>query len=113
MAKNEEIAKILFELAEMYEMQNIPFKPRVFERASESVASLEDDVADLYKEGGLKALEGIPSVGRGIAERIEEYLKTGEIKEYNQIKKTFPVDIARLSPIDGVGRNFITFFFPK
>ncbi|OGF82579.1 DNA polymerase III [Candidatus Giovannonibacteria bacterium RIFCSPLOWO2_01_FULL_46_13] len=113
MAKNEEIAKILFELAEMYEMQNIPFKPRVFERASESVASLEDDVADLYKEGGLKALEGIPSVGRGIAERIEEYLKTGEMKEYNQIKKKFPVDIAELSSIDGVGPKLINLLYTK
>ena len=110
---NQEIAKILFEMAEIFEMQNIPFKPRAFERASESIGSMEEDIADIYKEGGLKALEKIPGVGRGIAERIEEYLKTGHIREYSQIKKKFPVDIAELSSIEGVGPKLINLLYTK
>jgi len=30
--KNQEIAKILFEMAEVFQMQNIPFTPRAFEK---------------------------------------------------------------------------------
>ena len=84
---NQEIAKILFEFAELYDIEEVPFKPRAFERASESVGSLNKDIATVYKEEGAAGLEKIPGVGRGIAERIEEYLKTGRIKEYDALKK--------------------------
>lgn len=110
---NQEISKILFELAELYDMQEVPFKPRAFEKAAESIASLGDDLADIYKKGGLKALENIPGVGRGIALRIEEYLKTGHIKEYSALKKKFPVDIAGLSSVEGVGPKLIKLLYQK
>src|SRR3989344_2786300 len=111
--KNKEIAKILFELSELYEMKNVPFKPRALERASETIDSLTEDVIDIYKEGGIKALENIPGVGRGIAERIEEYLKAGRIKEYENMKKKFPVDIAGLSSIEGVGPKLINLLYTR
>ena len=94
-------------------MQEVPFKPRAFERASESVGSLDKDIAAAYKEEGIAGLEKIPGVGRGIAERIEEYLKTGRIREYDALKKKFPVDIAGLSSIEGVGPKLIKTLYQK
>ena len=111
--KNQELAKILFEFAELYDMQEIPFKPRAFERASEALTALDRDVEDIYKKEGLKGLQEIPAVGRGIAERIEEYLKTGRVREYNALKKKFPVDIAGLSSIEGVGPKLIKLLYQK
>jgi len=111
--KNQELAKILFEFAEFYDMQEVPFKPRAFERASESVGSLDRDVAAIYKTEGLSGLEKIPGVGKGIAERIEEYLKTGRIMEYDALKKKFPVDIASLSSIEGVGPKLVKLLYQK
>ncbi len=111
--KNQEVSKILKEFAELYEMQDEPFKPRAFERASESVAALNRDVSEIYKAEGLSGLEKIQSIGKGIAERIEEYLKTSKIKEYNQLKKNFPVDIAELSSIEGVGPKLIKNLYQK
>ena len=110
---NQEISKILFELAELYEMKNVPFKPRALLRASETIDSLGEDVADIYKKGEIKALENIPGVGRGIAEKIEEYLKTGHIKEYEHMKKKMPVDIAGLSSIEGVGPKLINLLYTR
>src|SRR3989338_1721834 len=110
---NQEISKILFELAELYEMKNVPLKPRALLRASETIDSLGEDVADIYKKGEIKALENIPGVGRGIAEKIEEYLKTGHIKEYEHMKKKMPVDIAGLSSIEGVGPKLINLLYTR
>ncbi len=110
---NQEISKILFELAELYEMKNVPFKPRALERASETIDSLGEDVSDIYKKGGIKDLQNIPGVGRGIAEKIEEYLKTGHVKEYEGMKKKMPVDIAGLSSIDGVGPKLINLLYTR
>ena len=61
---------------------DIPFKPRAYEKAAINIEALEESVSDVYKKGGTKALENIPTVGKGIAERIEELLKTGKIKYY-------------------------------
>src|SRR3990167_3068493 len=111
--KNKEIVDILFELAELYEMKNVPFKPRALERASETIDSLGEDVADIYKKGGIKELQKIPGVGLGIAEKIEEYLKSGHVKEYESMKKKFPVDIRELSSIEGVGPKHIALLYQK
>ncbi len=113
MVKNAEIAKILYELAMLYEMKGVPFKPRALERASETIDSLAEDVVDIYKKGGIKELQKIQGVGLGIAEKIEEYLKSGHVKEYENMKKKFPVDIAGLSSIEGVGPKHIAFLYEK
>jgi len=94
-------------------MQGTLFKPRAFERASEALAALDRDVEDIYKKEGLQGLQEIPAVGRGIAERIAEYLKTGRIREYDALKRKFPVDIAGLSSIEGVGPKLIKLLYQK
>ncbi|MBI2063721.1 MAG: DNA polymerase/3'-5' exonuclease PolX [Candidatus Yanofskybacteria bacterium] len=104
---NQELAKILNEMAAFLDMKEVEFKPRAYEHAAFSVQSLEEGVDEIYKKGGLKALEDIPGVGRGIAERIEEYIKTGRIKDYEKLKKQFPIDIEGLMAIDGVGPKLV------
>ena len=54
--KNEEIAKILYEIALYLEMKEVAFKPRTYEKAAESIEAIEEDISDIYKKGGLKAL---------------------------------------------------------
>ena len=54
--RNEEVARILFEVSEYLEKQNIAFKPRAYEKASQAIADLEEEVSDIYKKEGLKAL---------------------------------------------------------
>ncbi|MEK7084902.1 MAG: PHP domain-containing protein, partial [Patescibacteria group bacterium] len=111
--KNHEISMILTEFAELYDMKDVPFKPRAFDRAAESVAALDRDIEEIYKEEGIAGLENIPGVGKGIAERIEEYLTTGKIKEYDRLKKEFPVEIAELTAIEGVGPKLIKLLYQK
>ncbi|NQU84043.1 MAG: DNA polymerase/3'-5' exonuclease PolX [Parcubacteria group bacterium] len=114
---NEKLAKILYEMAELYEMDEVEFKPRVFERAAQSIKSYfdhsDDGLKDVYKKEGLKGLDKIPGVGKGIAERIEEYIKTGKIKDYEKMKKKIPVNIAELSAIEGVGPKLIRLFYKE
>jgi DNA polymerase (family 10) len=110
---NQELAKILSEMAALLEIKEIPFKPQTYDRAAYSIESLGEDIEDIYKNGGLKALEEIPGVGQGIAERIEEYIKTGHISDYEKLKKQFPVDIAGLMEIEGVGPKMIKKLYQK
>ena len=82
--KNQEIAKIFYEIANYLEMDEVAFKPYAYRRAADSLESIENDVEEVYKRGGVKALKEIPGVGEGIAKGIEEYLKTGKINTENK-----------------------------
>ena len=101
--KNEEIAKILFEIGEILEIEGVPFKPRAYQLAALAIDNLDENIEDIYEQEGLKGLDNIKSVGKNIAEKIEEYLKTGEIKYYKKIKKRSPVDVENLFKIEGLG----------
>ncbi len=105
--KNFEIAKILKEIAVFLEMDDIPFKPRAYEKAARSVEAMEEDLQEIYKKGGIKALEEIPGVGQSIAEKIEELIKTGQLKYYVELSEKVPVDLESLSGIEGIGPKTI------
>src|SRR3989338_2503230 len=104
---NYNLAKILREISVLLEMKGVDFKPQAYEKAAHSVETLEQDVRDIYKEGGIKALEEIPGVGKGIAERIEEYLKTHRIDDYDKLKRQIPVQIDELASVEGIGPKMI------
>ncbi|MBI2023087.1 DNA polymerase/3'-5' exonuclease PolX [Candidatus Giovannonibacteria bacterium] len=108
---NEEISKILAEMAVLYEMESVEFKPRAYERASDGVAGLQEEVESVYKKDGIKGLMKIPGVGRGIAEHLKQLFSDGHFKEYDRLKKKFPVDIASLSSIEGVGPKMIKLLY--
>lgn len=88
-------------------MQNVPFKPRAYEKAAGAVEGLEEEVSEIYERGGLKALEEIPGVGVSIAEKIEEFIRTGKVKYYEGLRKKMPVDLGDLSRVEGLGPKSI------
>lgn len=105
--KNSEIARILRNIAVLLDMDEVPFKPRAYEKAALSIESLEEDVEKIYKEGGIKALKQIPGVGESIAEKIEELIKTGRAAYYEELHKKVPVDLESLAGIEGLGPRTI------
>ena len=113
MITNREIATKLTEVAALLEMQGVAFKPRAYEKAALSIEALDREAAEMYIEGGLKAVEEIAGVGKGIAGHIEEMVKTGSFKEYRDLKKKVPVDISQLLAIEGVGPKMIAVLWEK
>ena len=110
---NQEISKLLYELAALSDMKEVPFKPRAYEKAAVIIEGLEEDAKDIYKRGGLKALMEIPGIGQGIAERVEEYIKTGHIKDLERLKKEIPVDVSGLTSIEGLGPKSVFKLYKK
>src|SRR3990167_11327172 len=104
---NEKIAKILLNFALYLDMEDERFRPRAFERAGRIIGAMETDIAEIYKKEGIGGLEKIPEVGKGIAGRIEEFIKTGRISDYEKIKKKMPVDVEGLTAIEGIGPKMI------
>jgi DNA polymerase (family 10) len=111
--KNQEIAKIFYEIADYLEMEGVPFKPYAYQKAAITLETLEENVEEIYKRGGLKALEGIPGVGKSIALKIEEYLKTRKIKYYEEFKKKIPIDLNEIIAIEGMGPKRAKILYEK
>ena len=101
--KNQEVAKILYEIANYLEMDEVAFKPYAYRRAAIGLESTEEDVDAIYKRGGIDALKQIPGVGEGIAKGIEEYLTTGKIRFLEQYKKRIPINLEELISVEGMG----------
>ncbi|HEU0051121.1 MAG TPA: DNA polymerase/3'-5' exonuclease PolX [Patescibacteria group bacterium] len=103
MSASEFLSHILFEFSYWHAMHDVPFKPRAYELASEAVFGLGNQIEETWRRDGIKGLKKLPGIGQGIAEKIDEYFRTGHIKEYEQFKKTFPVAIWELAQIEGMG----------
>jgi DNA polymerase (family 10) len=75
--KNKEIADIFYQIADIYEMKDVSFKPRAYRKAAQNIESLGNDIEVIHNNGKLKE---IPGVGESISKEIEEFLKNGKVK---------------------------------
>lgn len=98
--KNKELAHMFQEIADMLEMQDVQWKPRAYRRAARTISSLSTPIEDVYETGDLEELDG---VGEAIAEKIREYLETGHLAYYEELKEELPVDIEALTAVEGIG----------
>lgn len=107
MKPHEYLGRMLFEFSYWHAIKGHPFRPQVYELASESVMGLGEDIEKEWKKGGIKALDQLTGIGPAIASKIDEYFRTGRVKEYDDLKRKFPVDIWGLSRIEGLGPKHI------
>jgi len=98
--KNLEIAKILYEIADLLELNQIEYKPRAYRRAAQNIEMLSDDIENLYQKG---ILDDIPGVGKSIKLKIQEYIETGELKYLNELRSQIPEGFQELLNIEGIG----------
>jgi len=101
--RNEEIAKILFEVADILEMQGVQWKPKAYRAAAFAIESMPEPVGEIYAKGGIKALEEIPGVGEAIAKKLKEILKTGKLHHLEELRKSMPMDVEALNAVPGLG----------
>jgi len=98
--KNQEIAQLLYEIADFLEIEDVEYKPRAYRTAARNVESLSEPVEDVYERGELEAIDG---VGESIAEKIADYLETGQLAYYEELKADLPIDIEAITSVSGVG----------
>ncbi len=102
MRKNAAVARILEDYADILEAQDDEYRPRSYRRAAQNIRDYPDDVEDLVAEGPDDVQE-IEGVGESIADKVIEYVETGEIQTIEEAKEAFPVDMRELTRVEGVG----------
>jgi DNA polymerase (family 10) len=102
MSTNDTLADRFEEFANRLEATGVEYKPQSYRRAAENVRAHPESVESLAAEGK-DAVEEIEGVGEALAEKIIEYVETGEIAELEQLRDELPVDMAALTRVEGVG----------
>lgn len=98
---NAQIAEVFGQIAALLEIKgDNPFKVRAYQRASDAVRSLGQELSDLYDESGIPKISG---VGSSIATKIEELLQTGECSAHQDLLAEFPETVFDMLEVPGVG----------
>ncbi len=102
---NEDIACALEDLASLLEGQDAnPHRVRAYREAARTVRSLPRAAAEILAEGGRKALEELPGIGKSISGAIEEKVRTGRIPMLERLLgSSAPEDLFMLVP--GIGED--------
>jgi len=109
--KNLEVSRVFREIAKILEIKgDNPFRIRAYERAALNIEGLTEDIENFAKEDKLTE---IPGIGRDLADKIKEYLKTGEVKAYENLKKAIPQGLLELLNIPSVGPKTAKLLFEE
>ena len=99
--RNLEIAFIFNQIADLLEIQGAnPFRVRAYRRAAMNIEGLADNIETIALNGTLRNIAG---VGEDLANKIEEYIRSGRMEFHEQLKQEIPLGLAKIVEIPSVG----------
>jgi hypothetical protein len=104
---NKEISEIFKKIVELLEIKGdkaLMFKLNAYKKAINILDNLKTDISDIYKEKGLKGIKEL-GIGEKNAKKIEEYIKKGKIKDFEELKEETAIQtvIAHFFKSKGLG----------
>ncbi|WP_329123443.1 DNA polymerase/3'-5' exonuclease PolX [Streptomyces sp. NBC_01353] len=97
---NDQVEALLQEYAEFIAIRGgEAFKARAYEKAARAVGGYPEDVSTLDAKG----LREIPNVGKSVADKILEYLRTGRMSVVDEARTAVPAGVRELIAIPGLG----------
>ncbi len=98
---NNEIAERLREIYQLMQLAGENrFRAIAFDRAAQTIESLNDDINDYIENDSLTDIKGI---GDSIGEDIQSYAKTGKIEVLESLRERIPEGIIQWLDISGLG----------
>ena len=97
---NDQVEQVLQEYADLLSIVgDDPFKPRAYEKAARAVGGYADDLTTLDPQGVL----AIPGVGKSIAAKVNEFLRSGSFEELDALRAQVPDGVRAMTAIPGFG----------
>ncbi len=99
--RNEEVAELFENIARLLTIKgDSGYRIRAYLDAARSIAGLPEDIDDLRRD---ERLQEIPGVGPSLAAKIAEYLDTGQLRYYEELKLQFPIEATDLLDVPSIG----------
>ncbi|MBN1466551.1 DNA polymerase/3'-5' exonuclease PolX [candidate division KSB1 bacterium] len=99
--KNNDVVDILEKFADVLEFKGeVGFKVNAYRKAARAIRDLGDDIEKLWGEN---RLGDIPGVGKALQEKIDQFLRTGHIRQLDEHLAAAPKELFQLLQIQNFG----------
>ncbi len=106
---NPHLAAIFRSMADLLSAQRAnPYRVRAYRHAAEALLALEEDVAVVSQRQGLEEIDGI---GTDLAKKIEEFLETGKIRAYEELKTPLPEEVKSWATLPGLSDSLVSYLY--
>lgn len=108
---NEEIANIFEKMSRVLALKGKDrFRILAYQKAAQSIRDLEQDLSAVAAKG---KLEEVPGIGKDLAGKIEEALRTGHIRQCEHECRHVPDSLLTLFEVRGLGPKTIALFHKR
>jgi len=106
---NLQLATIFRSMADLLSAQRAnPYRVRAYRRAADALLAIEEDVSTVADRQELEEIDGI---GPDLAKKIEEFLTTGTIRAYEELKTPLPPEVLDWSTLPGLSDSLVTYLY--
>ena len=109
---NADIADIFNQVADLLEIESDnPFRVRAYRNAARIVSSQSKSMTDRVDQG--EDLTELPGIGKDLAEKIREIVKTGSLSFLKELERKTPSELSHLMKIGGLGPKRVKILYEK
>jgi DNA polymerase (family 10) len=106
---NQQLATIFRSMADLLSAQRAnPYRVRAYRRAADALLAIDEDVTALVERQGLEEIDGI---GADLAKKIEEFLETGTIRAYEELKTPLPTEVKSWASLPGLSESLVAYLY--
>jgi DNA polymerase (family 10) len=99
---NSELARVFERVATLLELdQANPFRVRAYREAARVIAAESESLAAKVDEED--GLEELPGIGKDLAQKIRDLVRTGTTEVLEQLRKKFPPGLIEITEVQGLG----------
>ena len=111
MVDNQTVAAIFAEMADILAIQGENYhRIMAYRRAAENIAALGRPLEEVWRAG---ELETIPGIGKTLAAKIDELMRTGRLQAYEKLKAQVPEGVVAMLQIPDVGPRKAALFWKE
>lgn len=106
---NQRLAALFRSMADLLSAQRAnPYRVRAYRHAADALLALDEDVAVVAQRQELEEIEGI---GKDLAKKIEEFLETGTIRAYEELKTPLPAEVKNWATLPGLSDSLVSYLY--
>jgi DNA polymerase (family 10) len=110
--QNAEIAAMFDQTAELLEIKGEnQFRVRAYRRAARTVEGLPQSVRGMLSAG--KDLSELPGIGKDLAGKIADIVKTGRFAVLDSLKRQLPGELADIAALPGLGPKRVKLLYDE
>lgn len=107
--RNNQLAELFQSMANLLASRRAnPYRVRAYRRGAEAIRLLDRDIAELRRR---EDLEEIPGVGRDLAGKILEFVETGTIRSYEELRAPLPEEVSTWASLPGMSESVVSYLY--